>query len=295
MTSVQRTTSQSTIAFVLDNLQSGLGQLQQIQQQLSSGKAIMRPGDSPTGTIAALDYRAEIRRSQQFVRNADDGVTLLGTADSTIQQSLDLIGRVRTLVQQGINSSNGPTEREAQAAEIDELRKALLGYANTTVGGQAVFGGTVAGQSAYAADGTYLGNGGVQMRNVAPGVGVQVNVTGPEVFGPDGANVFQLLTDAAQHLRTDPSQLSGDLDKLDGAFKRMTNTLALVGARYDQVDTMRTSVNSHIDATTSALSDVENVDFPEAAMQLQLHQVSYQAALAATARVLQPSLVDFLR
>ena len=295
MTSIQRITSQSTIAFVLDNLQSGLGQLQDLQKQLASGKAISRPGDSPTGTIAALDYRADIRRSHQLIRNADDGISLLGTADATIQQSLDLVSRARSLVQQGINGSVGANEREALATEIDELRKAMIGFANTSVRGQAIFSGTVGTDVAYADDGTYQGNAGVQQRPIAPGVSVQVNVTGPDVFGPAGADIFKVLDDAAQHLRNDPSQLSSDLDKLDTSFTRMTNTLALVGARYDQIDSMRTSMSSHIDATTSALSNVEDVDIPEAAMKLQLQQVSYQAALAAASRVLQPSLVDFLR
>jgi flagellar hook-associated protein 3 FlgL len=295
MTSVQRVTTQSTVRLVLDNLQTGLGQLQNIQEQLSSGKAISRPGDSPTGTISALDYRADIRRSQQLVRNADDGITMLGSADSSIQQGLDLINRARSLVQQGISGAVGANDRAAMADEIDQLRTALLGFANTSLHGQAIFSGTTAGPAAYGADGSYLGNAGTQMRTVAPGVTVQVNLTGPDVFGPPGTDVFQVLADAAQHLRTDPSQLGADLDKIDTAHSRMTNALALVGARYDQVDTMRSSMNAHIDSTTAALSGVEDVDFPQAAMQLQMHQVSYQAALAATAHVLQPSLVDFLK
>jgi flagellar hook-associated protein 3 FlgL len=58
---------------------------------------------------------------------------------------------------------------------------------------------------------------------------------------------------------------------------------------------MKQSAQDHLLSVTSQLSDIEDVDLPKAIMELQIQQTSYQAALAATAKVIQPSLIDFLR
>ena len=75
----------------------------------------------------------------------------------------------------------------------------------------------------------------------------------------------------------------------------MQNTLAVVGARYDRVQTMKNLHDTTVVNLKSGLSEVEDADLPKTITDLQLQQVSYQAALAASAKVIQPSLVDFLR
>jgi flagellar hook-associated protein 3 FlgL len=61
------------------------------------------------------------------------------------------------------------------------------------------------------------------------------------------------------------------------------------------VTQMKQAAQDRLLDVTSQLSDVEDVDPPTTIMELQLQQASYQAALAASARVIQPSLIDFLR
>ena len=58
---------------------------------------------------------------------------------------------------------------------------------------------------------------------------------------------------------------------------------------------MKDSAESRVLAVTSQLSDIEDIDLPKVIMEMQLQQTSYQAALAASAKVIQPSLIDFLR
>ena len=119
--------------------------------------------------------------------------------------------------------------------------------------------------------------------------------TGTAAFGPPGSDVFKVLADISDHLRNDPSQLTADLTAVDGAFTRMTNAVAGIGARAKQVDAMRDRVDAGIINSTNSLAEVESIDLPATITDLQLQQVAYQAALGATARVIQPSLVDFLR
>ena len=144
---------------------------------------------------------------------------------------------------------------------------------------------------------TYEGNDGTASRTVATNTQVQVNVTGAAVFGPNGSNVFDTLSTIAQHLRADDvGALSGaDLTALDAHRTRIQDTLSSVGARYNRIEGLRTQAGTLGDDLRIRLSDVEDVDIPKTIMELQLRQTAYQAALATSAKVLQPSLVDFLR
>jgi len=288
----QRSLSQGTLA----NLQTNLARFQRLQEQLSSGRSITRPSDSPTGTVSSLRLRAESRRSEQLLRNALDGMGWLATADTALTEGLGLVRRARDLALSGANGAIGQEARSAMAAEIDVLRDGLLTVANTTYLDRPVFGGTAGGGVAYDPAGAYVGDAGRVARTVAPGVDVRVNLTGEEVFGPSGDDLFAVLSDVAYHLRTDPAALTaGDLERLDTAFLRLQNSLATAGARYHQVEIMQARTESNQLDTKSELSEVEGVDLPATIVELQLQEVAYQAALGATARVLTPSLVDFLR
>jgi flagellar hook-associated protein 3 FlgL len=288
----QRSLSHSTLA----GLQANLARLQETQARLSSGRAIQRPSDSPTGTMAALRLRTDLDRYTQLDRNAEDGKARLGTTDHALTDGLAILREVRDAVLQGANGALSQNDREALANQVDGLRASLLAVGNTTYLQQPIFAGTAGAATAYDGSGAYQGDSGPLSRTIAPGVKVTVNATGPEVFGPPGNDIFEVLADIADDLRTNPSDLtSTDLGQLDAGYLRLQNTLATVGSRYHQIEIMQDRNKANQLDSQNQLSEVEGVDLPAALVELQLQEVAYQAALGATAKVIQPSLVDFLR
>jgi flagellar hook-associated protein 3 FlgL len=296
MSSAFRITQRSLSTSTLAGLQANLARLQETQARLSSGRAISRPSDSPTGTMAALRLRSDLDRYTQLDRNAEDGKARLGTADNALTDGLSILREARDAVVQGANGSLSPADRAALANQVDGLRSSLLAVANTTYLQQPVFAGTAGGATAYDPSGAYQGDSGAVTRTIAPGVKVTVNATGPDVFGPAGSDIFKVLADISADLRTNPSNLSStDLDRLDAGYLRMQNALASVGSRYHQIEIMQDRNRANQLDSQNQLSEVEGVDLPATTVDLQLQEVAYQAALGATAKVIQPSLVDFLR
>jgi flagellar hook-associated protein 3 FlgL len=277
------------------NLQAALGRVQRLQEQLSSGKQVSRPSDSPASTVSALRYRADIRRGEQLQRNIDDALGWMNTADRALTGGIEILNRVRSLTLQGINGASGPEARDALAEEIEQLRESALAIANTTYLGRPVFGGTTTGPTAYLADGTWAGDSGSVDRAVGPNVAVQVNVTGPDAFGAPGSDLFALFDEIVDHLTGDTSQLTADVEALDDAFTRLTNAVATIGSRTNQVEALRDRLHSSLIDAQSGLAEVESIDLPATIVKLQMQEVAYQAALGATSRMIQPSLVDFLR
>ena len=292
-----RVTDSSIHTRVLANLQRNIARGEKIQEQLSSGKQLNRPSDSPTGTVSSLQLRAESRANHQYARNADDGLGWLGTLDDTLSSASTLVNRARDLAVQGLNQGAGNSQSNAAlAAEMDQVRSSLIGYANTRYLDRPVFGGTTAGGTAYDTDGTYVGDAGQTARTVGAGTKVRVDANGPEVFGSGDDQLFAVLKDLSDSIRAgDTSAMAANLTKLDNASNIMKTAHSDIGARYNRLTQMKQSAQDRLLTVTSQLSDIEDVDLPKTIMEMQLQQTSYQAALAASAKVIQPSLIDFLR
>lgn len=296
MASVERTTHRAIVERSLQGLQANLTRMGRLQEQLSSGKQIVRASDDPIGTSSAMLTRSEIRQNQQWSRNADDGLGWLAQMDSTLTGMITGVNRARDLTLQGMSTGSMSAEsRNAMAAEIDQIRASLLSDANAQYNGRPLFGGTTTSATAYDPSGAYLGDATPVRRTVGAGVSVRVDLTGPEAFGPAGADLFATLQQISNDLRTNPSALSGDLGNLDGVASSMRNALGDVGARYNRIEQSRQTADDRVGALRNALAEIESIDLPETIMQLQLADTSYQAALAATGRAVKPSLLDFLR
>jgi flagellar hook-associated protein 3 FlgL len=293
----QRVTQHTIASRALTGLQGNLSRMGKLQEQLTSGKQIQRPSDSPAGTASALSIRSDLRSTQQYVRNADNGLGWLTAADVALTSGLDQTRRVRDLTLQGMSSvtAGSVQAREALAAEVDQIRESLINLANTRHADRPVFGGTTAGGAAYSAAGIYTGETESVQRTVADGVRVRVDTDGPATFGTGNTQLFAVLADIAQALRTDPAALGDGLARLDTAMQTLQTQLSDVGARYNRLAQMRQTAEDKLLTLRTQLSDVEDIDLPETIMQLQLQETAYQAALGATARAVQPSLMDFLR
>src|SRR5205085_101005 len=68
----------------LASLQANLARTAKLQEQMSTGRVINRPSDSPTGTSTAMRLRGDLAANGQYQRNAQDGVSWLGTIDNTL-------------------------------------------------------------------------------------------------------------------------------------------------------------------------------------------------------------------
>ena len=301
-----RVTNNSIASMTLANLQSSLQRGAALQQQLSSGRRINKASDDPSGTVAALALQGEIDRNNQYTRNANDGNGWLTTVDSTLTSINDQLSRARDLVVQAASTGSGDANSQnAIATELTQLRASILGLANTTYQGRPVFGGTTAGSAAFAAGATstiggqpdiaYVGDSGTVQRRIADGTTVRVDSDATATFGAAGSSVFDAIATVIDHLQNNPAALSSDITAIDAAASRVRTQLTDVGVRQQRVQDGAATVQNRVLDLTSRLTEVEDVDMPSTIVALQTQQVAYQAALGATAKVVQPSLLDFLK
>ncbi|NHT16646.1 flagellar hook-associated protein FlgL [Cellulomonas sp. IC4_254] len=301
MTSIGRVTHFTVRNSTLNNVQANLQKMADLQAQMSSGKKINAASDDPSGTADVLRLQGEQRQLAQYDRNAADGEAWLTTINDALSTSLSTLRKARDLTVQGGNGALGLNSRVALAQEIEGLKDNLLAQANTTYLGRSVFAGTTAGAAftdgsdpatAYAFSGADVD--GTVTRTVASGTVIRVDSSGSAVFGEGADSVFALLDSISATLRAggDPSD---QLDAIDGHLDAMTTEIASVGARQNQVDAAQDLISQSKLTATTRLSAVQDIDLAQIILDLGAQEVAYKGALAAGAKVLQPTLLDFLR
>jgi flagellar hook-associated protein 3 FlgL len=295
---ISRVTSTTQMRSAQANLQASAQRLAQLQEQSSSLKTMSRASDDPSRAANALAVRAEQRATVQYTSNADNADGWLTTLDNALGSSTNILTKVRDLAVQGANSgSMTPATREAIAAQIDGLKKDLLKEANATYLGRAVFAGNSDAKSAFTPEGTYVSGStdGVTAvaveRRVSADSTIRVDADGGAVFG----SVFKLLTDISTALRADPAlSVSPHLADLDKRITSIIGARAEVGARQARVETATASLVTQKGTLEAQRVQLEDVDLATVILDLKLQEIAYQSALAVTARVLQPTLMDFL-
>ncbi|NMR21025.1 flagellar hook-associated protein FlgL [Cellulomonas fimi] len=305
---IGRVTQQTVQRSTLANLQTNLSAMAALQGKLSSTKNITRPSDDPAGTSSAIALRSALRANEQHARNISDGDGWLTNVDSALRGSLDALRQARDLTVQGSNQGVlNAQAREALAVEIEGLRDALLNQANTSYLGRSVFAGTSDAASAVTVDTTttppsYTSTsvtGASVERRIDANTLVRVDVDGALAFGEDDpvtgtGSVFSTLDRIAAKLRAN-EPVSGELTTLDEHRDAMLGQLTAVGARQSQVQTAKLRALDTKTELAGRLSTIEDVDLPGTIIELQMQEVAYKSALGAASRVLQPSLMDYLR
>lgn len=281
----------------LIGLNRNLSAVSRLQEQLTSGKAIRTPSDSPTGTNRSMQTRGDQRATEQYARNISDGRGWLEQTDTALQTMTAMSHKVRDLTVQGMNSGAvSPSARAAIAAELKSLHEGLLALGNQQIQGRPIFGGVTGGPAAYDTTGTWAGDASAPVtRRVSSSETVRIDVTGPEAFGPTGNDLFAIVDRIATDVTADPDALAAHLGDLDVAVERMTTALTDIGSRQSRIERAEQMTADRLLSLSGTLSSIEDIDLPKTIMELKMQQTGYEAALAATAKAIQPSLLDFLR
>ena len=248
-------------------------------------------------------------RAQQYTANATDGLGWLSLGNSTMNQILSALQSAQQAVLSvsSANLTGSTSAMQALATQVDSVRQQLTQLANTQYGGQAIFAGTGNVSAAYDASGNYVGGGSAPTRTVASGEQIPVSVTGPAVFGSGTTGL----------LRTTPGSL-GVLAQISADLRAGTTGLAQPGDHDRPAEPPERHGPGAVPGrgrwgpTTSGcnrsssrpptpnrrcraqLSGIQSTNLPQAVTQLGQVQNSYQAALWATSKVTQDSLVQFL-
>ncbi|MGB9792952.1 MAG: flagellar hook-associated protein FlgL [Thermacetogeniaceae bacterium] len=303
---------------LLRNLWANMERLQEYQDQLASGKKIRRPSDDPVRATSSLKLRSSLGEIEQYSKNVEDAKTWLEVTDSALTNAIEVLQTARERAVAGANGTLPQESREAIAQEVAQLRDQLMQIANTNVGGRYIFGGTQTTKppvgdgyqpvywdgSSWKETGNWQGNEESVEYEIAAGVKVTVNTLGNKLFHGYTENdtlrggAIAVLNELAKALE-DRSKSGADISKwigeIDLVLDKFIEEQGKLGAIENRMEMTANRILQQQIQQTDLLSQAEDADVAEAIINLKNQENAYRTTLAAGARIILPTLIDFLR
>ncbi|MCD5325911.1 MULTISPECIES: flagellar hook-associated protein FlgL [Pontibacillus] len=281
---------------MLSNMSKSYEQMGKYQEQLSTGKKISRPSDDPVVAMKGMNYRSQLTEIEQFQRNIGEVHNWMNNSDAALDKTTKALQRLRELAVQASNDTYETGQRENIAEEVKQLKAHLKDLANTKVNNKYIFNGTNTSEppvTVNVGDGSLSKNFNQEFVNmeVSAGTKLNVNVDGNKVFGKDlFANVDQFIDNLSSG-----EGLEESIAAIDRNINDVVNTRADLGARMNRVELVEDRLSSQEVMANRILSDNEDAELEKVITKLKTQESVHRAALSVGARIIQPTLMDFLR
>ncbi len=251
---------------ISNNLRRSFSRITRFQKDLSTGTRIHDASDDPSSASRALQLRSDIRKNEQFQRNIESGIGFMNFVDSTMDDLVNTLIRVRGLAIQGSSDTVNPSDRKIIAREVNELLEHVIGVGQAKFRGRFVFAGTETLERPYSevrdADGNVLSVGNTLRRSLrlessTTAVGTLLSLTTPPSgtvtigdqtvdidLGTDSLNDIKAKIEAAA-----PTGVSVDIEesvsdgqsifrlRIDGTTTAVDANNVLSTLQIDNVDT----------------------------------------------------------
>jgi flagellar hook-associated protein 3 FlgL len=285
---------------LIRNLNNNYNRMSATQEQISTGKKINRASDDPVGITYALRYRSELSMNDQYQRNITTATAAVDNVDTVLNQVNDLMTRAKELAVQGVSDSSSKEARDAIGKEMDGIFQQAVSLGNDQMNGKFTFNGQKTMTAPYdvATAGTTNTDNSSILLPLAPGVEIASNISGNSVFGAstDTDNMFTTFKQLRDAMYANDGTAAGTaMTQLDSRLNKFLGVRAEVGARANRI-AMLDSRNKDLDTTLNSLSGkTEDADVALAITNLQRDENVYQASLSVGSKIIQPSLVDYLK
>lgn len=289
-------------ASVIDGIQQSDRALQTAYREVTTGQKVNQPSDDPAASAAYMTLQAQSANTDQYNTNATTALSQAQTADSVLTSVVSLLNSAITVGTEGANSTTSATDRVALASNVTGILSNIVSLANTTFGGVALFGGTATGATAFTADAssstgyTYNGNSTADKIPVGDSLTVQVNIPGDTLFTNANASVLGAVSGLASALASGDSTAIGvATTKVTTALNYVSQQHVIYGSTINHLNSQEEYLSQEKITLTSQETALVGVDAATAAENLAQAEVANSAIYTASAKVLQNSLLNYLK
>ncbi|GGE36198.1 flagellar hook-associated protein 3 [Pullulanibacillus camelliae] len=282
----------------LRQLNNSSSSLATLQQQLMTGNKISKPSQDPVVATLGIAYRSDVAHVDQFSRNMDTVHQWMDASDSALDETNQVLTRLNELTTEASSDSYTSDQRADIEKEVEQLKQQLVTVANTQVAGKYIFNGTQTSKKPVNDDYTLnYDPDNVKDVNITVNNGIQIkaNVNPNDVFSQSLFDDIGKLQDALKDSDSKGADISKYISVIQGHMDDVTAAQADLGARENRVDLIDNRLSNQKQTTETIMTNNEGADFESTLVNYQTQQTIHNAALAVGSKIMQPTLVDFLR
>lgn len=247
------------------SLNKSSNEVSESQSKLASGTRIVKAADDAAGLAISEKMKAEIRSSKQANRNANDGISLVQTAEGGLNESSTLLTRMKELAMQAATDTLSDTERRMVENEYQGMQNELDRIASgTEFGGRKLLNGQGANLDFQ------VGIGGQKMNRVSYDSGAIRSDS--SALGINGGNVRS--KDDARNV----------LGRIDQAFDKISGHRAMLGSLQNRLQTSSNNLDVYTENMSASNSRIRDVDYAMESSNLARGRIISEAGTAVLAQ-----------
>lgn len=272
-----------------------------LQKQIATQKRINKISDDPIGMSHVLDYRRSLAAIEQYEKNISRGITRLEHSGSILDFAAELVGQARQIAADHAGGNVPAAARQLAAYRARELYDQIIQLANSKFEDNYIFSGHATDTPPFAADGSYNGDDGKVRIMIAENVEIKIDADGSNTFGANGGvDLFSELQNLIAGLENPDlaagsAQIAATRDTLFNAREQIYNKTTEYASNFYRLAATEDYWSNLKPKVDEALASAEEVDLTRAVLELKNLELAYETTLATAARIIQPTLMDFLR
>ncbi|HEX4036807.1 MAG TPA: flagellar hook-associated protein 3 [Acidobacteriaceae bacterium] len=285
---------------VLADLNQSQTTLNTALQEVSTGKSVNQPSDNPAAAAAMVQNTLETGNVDQYTQNVGSVLSTVQTADSALSTVASSLTQAVSLGTEGANGTNNTSDLQSLAEQVQGILTSVVSQANLSYNGTYLFGGTNSTQP-YTADSsspsgyTYNGNNDTNSVAIGDQMSVQVNLPGSQIFSNSSNNVLSSLSTLVSALQSGSSSaISSATTAVSSALSYVNQQRVFYSNAEDQLNSQDTWLQQETVTLSSQQTALVGVNMAQAATELSQAETANSAALAAAAKVLPESLINYL-
>ncbi|MBT2678862.1 flagellin Hag [Bacillus sp. ISL-35] len=262
-------------------LNNATGAQSKSMEKLASGLRINRAGDDAAGLAISEKMRGQIRGLDQASRNSQDAISLIQTAEGALNETHDILQRMRELAVQSSNDTNTSNDRTALQNEVNELTKEI-----TRIGNQTEFNTKklLNGQGASSLSFQIGANEG---QTLALGISAMDAFSLGVASGSAATSAAAASVTSGIDISTAATAATSAITVIDSAIQRVSDERAKLGANQNRLEHTINNLNTSSENLTAAESRVRDVDMAKEMMNQTKNSILSQAAQAMLAQANQ--------
>ncbi|NBO39251.1 flagellar hook-associated protein 3 [bacterium] len=272
------------------------------QDQAASGRKLRSLSDDPSGTVRVFRNRTKLENINQFRRTNDYVEGFLGKTEDSLRSISDTVMRAKELAVQQSNGVWDAGSRNTVSHEVQQLSDQIVQLGNSTYGDRFIFGGFQTSTPPVSGDGHYAGDDGLIYVQLDEDTFRPINIPGRRIFEisvkdhGEEVPLLRIVQDFKKSLET--NNVDGIFrasSRLDGALTQLAEMTASLGARRAAVRDAAERLDHLEEFAMKDNVNLESADPVSTALDMKRAETALSYTLNASAKVLGPSLMEFLK
>jgi flagellar hook-associated protein 3 FlgL len=275
------------------------------QERVASQKQINRPSDDPVGSGLVLQYRRMQAVIEQYGNNVQMGQNRVELIETTLEAVSDQVTLARKLAEEQVGNSSDAELRLTAAEQVDQIRTQVLQLANTRLDDRFLFSGRATDTAPFALDTladtvSYVGDNSAQADfrlTIGQGVEVSIPANGQEIFAgaEDIFDALKVLKDELNLANPDSAVIATQAQRLERAVQHLQTVRTKEGTLTGRLKLQQQQLEKLGNTFEEMRASVEDADMAQVIVELQMQQTVYQTTIQTAAKLIQPTLIDFLK